>query len=179
MVQLTEVMRQKDDVPFVDLLNNLRLKKRAEQLSSIHQRMLDERIDRQDTPNNALHVFAFNKDVDQHNEEMLIDQAQKTGRSIKVSHASDVSKTQKGRQIQKLSATSKSTKGDLPNQVRLCIGARVVLTSNIDVNDGLVNGSFGTVKDLKQNGENETFESVFVKFDKKCTGIKSIGKTRM
>ena len=41
--------------------------------------------------------------------------------------------------------------GNLSPYLKLCVGARVVLLRNIDVNDGIVNGSFGTVIAIKQS----------------------------
>ena len=44
---------------------------------------------------------------------------------------------------------------------------------NIDVNDGLVNGSFGTVVCITQTQSNVPFQSVYVKFDHERSGEKA------
>ena len=67
-----------------------------------------------------------------------------------------------------------SESGDLSGYLRLCIGTRVILIRNIDVNDGLVNGSFGKVVDMIQSQNDGPFPSVFVIFDKPSTGIKQL-----
>ncbi|KAL7880901.1 hypothetical protein SRHO_G00031550 [Serrasalmus rhombeus] len=47
--------------------------------------------------------------------------------------------------MQKQGAPFKGEKGDLIDTLQVAVGARVMLTRNIDVQDGLVNGCFGTV----------------------------------
>ena len=51
---------------------------------------------------------------------------------------------------------------DLDSYLRLCIGCKVILIRNIDVNDGLVNGSFGKVVQFEQIQPNSPFSCVFV-----------------
>ena len=41
-----------------------------------------------------------------------------------------------------------SQTANLPAKLKLCVGARIMLTDNISVSDRLVNGSIGTVKHL-------------------------------
>ncbi|KAL7852089.1 hypothetical protein SRHO_G00178740 [Serrasalmus rhombeus] len=47
--------------------------------------------------------------------------------------------------MQKQGAPFKGEKADLVDTLQVAVGARVMLTRNIDVQDGLVNGCFGTV----------------------------------
>ena len=49
--------------------------------------------------------------------------------------------------------TNASATGGLPTLLKLAIGARVVLTVNTDVSDGLVNGSHGEVTHVVSLGE--------------------------
>ena len=67
IAELTEIMRQKDDVAFANVLNRLRTKTRAQTLSDEDIATLKSRSDRNDIPPKALHVFATNKQVDDHN----------------------------------------------------------------------------------------------------------------
>ena len=50
------------------------------------------------------------------------------------------------------------------------VGARVMITSNIDVADRLSNGQIGTVKHVKLEGNQ--INCVYVKMDDKCAGLK-------
>ena len=43
-----------------------------------------------------------------------------------------------------------SQTANLPAKLKLCVGARVILTDNISVSDRLINGSLGTVKHLDE-----------------------------
>ena len=42
-----------------------------------------------------------------------------------------------------------SEKGNIESQLKLKIGAQVILTSNLDIDDRLVNSLVGTVKQIK------------------------------
>ena len=43
--------------------------------------------------------------------------------------------------------------GGLPYELSMRVGARVLLTTNIDISDRLVNGQLGTVKHIKVSNE--------------------------
>ena len=55
--------------------------------------------------------------------------------------------------------------GSLPAVLKLCVGARFMVTVNIDVSDRLINGSIGTVKLLHINPNYPLFGEIYVKFD--------------
>ena len=58
--------------------------------------------------------------------------------------------------------------GGLPSQVSLAIGARVMLTRNLDVADGLVNSAQGAVAGFQRRGS--TVVSILVQFDNPSIG---------
>ena len=66
MKELTEIMRQKDDKAFTELLNRFRTASQTEEdiqvIQSRHISPTDENY-----PSNALHIWAENATVDQHN----------------------------------------------------------------------------------------------------------------
>ncbi|KAK2886446.1 hypothetical protein Q8A73_020392 [Channa argus] len=72
MVTLTEIMRQKDDTAFAEMLNRIRVKGKSEDLSETDRGLLSQAITQpQLCPTDVLHIYATNKQVDAHNLETL------------------------------------------------------------------------------------------------------------
>ena len=57
-----------------------------------------------------------------------------------------------------------SQTANLPEKLKLCVGARVMLTDNISVSERLINGSVGTVKHLDRRSK-PLCCTIYVKFD--------------
>ena len=70
MYELVDIMRQKDDLDFAHLLNRLRLNEMTEEdKEKVQTRIVDR--DSDDYPKDALHLFAENIFVDEHNNNIL------------------------------------------------------------------------------------------------------------
>ena len=61
-----------------------------------------------------------------------------------------------------------SETGNLESQLKLKIGAQVILTSNLDIDDRVVNGLVGRVKQIKY--KNNEVSVVYVKFNDNNAG---------
>ncbi|XP_053360312.1 ATP-dependent DNA helicase PIF1-like [Clarias gariepinus] len=142
MVTLTEVMRQKEDLAFAELLNRLRVKQKTQALEEEDRALLIQAAkNREDCPHDALHVFATNKEVHKHNLETV--QALHT--DIITVDAEDYRKDPKIGLTKKLHKPVIGKREDLLDTIQLAVGVRVMVTRNLDVEDGIVNGSFGKV----------------------------------
>jgi len=67
----------------------------------------------------------------------------------------------------------RSDTGGLHGTLKLAVGARVMLTTNVDVSDGLVNGARGVVVHIDTSPEREATR-VLVNFDNDKVGLKAI-----
>ena len=168
--ELDEVMRQQGDNRFIDLLNNVRIGC----LTKADELLLKSRFvstENQDYPWNALHIFAENYLVGIHNQRML-DTLNSPQRSIFAIDEYPDGISQK--MIGNIKDKKLSDTGGLPYNLILKIGARVMLTANIDLDDRLINGQIGTVKHIAiLNGR---FETIFVQFDDIKAGNKRRSK---
>ena len=137
MATLTKIMRQRGDAKFAKLLNRVRT---GDQTDDDVKVLLQRQIspDTVDYPRTAQHVFAVNIKVDSYNIKMLTSLKQQVIRVKAIDKVPSLLK--KFTPPNDLRHT-----GGLANEVELAHGARVMLTSNIYVTDGLVNGSQGTI----------------------------------
>ena len=62
-----------------------------------------------------------------------------------------------------------SQTANLPAKLKLCVGARVMLTDNVSVSDRLINGSLGTIKHLDRRSK-PLCSTIYVKFDDSKAG---------
>lgn len=72
MITLNEIMRQKDDLVFAEMLNRLRVKNKSDELSEADRALLSQCITEPELcPPEVLHMYATNKQVDAHNSAIL------------------------------------------------------------------------------------------------------------
>ena len=161
IIELDEIMRQKDDAEFANLLNKLRIRKRNEDVDE-HDLSLLRSCEAHEYTDDVLHIYPKNKDVDAHNIHML----SKNFKEIKVTKAVD--SNPKSNSIKK----NKKEKVTLPEKLSIAVGVRVILTRNIDTSDGLSNGQIGTVKAFIEGTEPFTLKYIYVQFDNDKVGAK-------
>uniref|UniRef100_A0A667YQ84 ATP-dependent DNA helicase n=1 Tax=Myripristis murdjan TaxID=586833 RepID=A0A667YQ84_9TELE len=142
MITLTEIMRQKEDLAFAHLLNRIRVKQKTESFSESDKTLLASAVtESKDCPTDVIYIFATNKEVDCHNS--------KTVRALHKDFvnidAEDYLQDSRTGKMKKLGAPTKSKKGELVQTIEAAEGVRVMVTRNIDVEDGIVNGTFGKI----------------------------------
>ena len=166
--KMTEVMRQRGDRAFSELLCRLRTNScTSEDIKTLKSREIA--ADAVNYPNQALHVYRLNADVDSRNTLMLDNLVPQSAQyTIK---ASDFIAGQTSHICLSTISDKRSETGGLHSTLKLAIGARVMLTANVDVSDGLVNGARGEVVHVVIN--NNEVNSVLVKFDNSLKSIQS------
>ena len=170
MIELDEIMRQRSDSAFCELLCRVRTANCTNDDLSI----LKSREIAPDSPNyanHALHVYRLNVDVDTRNSHMLNTLAPESEQySIQASDAV-------AGQTCHIDLTTLSKKrtdtGGLHSVLKVAIGARVMLTTNVDVSDGLVNGARGEIVHVATTNNDSRFTHILVKFDNSEVGAKA------
>ena len=169
MVELDEIMRQRGDQQFAQLLCRVRKAECTdEDLDLLKSRALEDSD--QEYPHDSLHVYRLNKDVDCYNISKLNRLAPEDQQVV--IHAIDCTKDKHTRQLDMTMPKSKASTGGLVGELHLAVGAKVMLTVNIDVSDGLVNGARGTVEAIISTENQVTL--VLVSFDHERVGVTAI-----
>ncbi|RXN36942.1 replicase helicase endonuclease [Labeo rohita] len=168
-----EIMRQKEDLAFAELLNRLRVKQKTEALREDDRALLLQAVKKpEDCPRDALHIFATNKEVQKYNTETV--QALYT--DIITIDAEDYRKDPKTGGMKRLNKPVTGKKNDLLDSIEVAVGVRVMITRNLDVEDGIVNGCFGKIGNIvtktKDGIAAETSQEAYA-----CTAHKVQGMT--
>ncbi len=172
MMELTEIMRQKEDGEFAELLCRIRKAKCTEQdIKLLSSRCITD--DDPDYPSQSLHVYSRNADVDVQNTKML-NQLTPEDQQVAI-RAIDKAKDTHTSLIDVTMPTSKANTGGLIGVLHVAVGAKVMFVVNIDVSDGLVNGALGTVSGLITTENQVT--TILVKFSSDRVGAAVIRKS--
>ena len=166
VISLKTNHRQGEDRVYADFLNRVRLGMMTEEDKQL---LRDRTFQRDDDciPKDALLVAPTNKVVNKYNTERLNELNGKL-EYFKADVHSDARGTFKPKLV---SGTSRIEGSTLEYEINLKVGARVMLTANMDVCDGLVNGSLGTVAGFEYN-RNREVRYVMVEFDDPSDGKK-------
>ena len=162
-VELKDVMRQGDDQPFAALLNSIRIRTKDETIPQEISRVLKSR--EIEGPDDALHVFATNDEVNAFNTRKLSNLEEEI---VEVSSL-DFKKDKTSGKLLRLSKPSAKMVESLLSNLLLAQNARVMLTRNIDVSDGLANGVMGTIQRFEMGNDSDV-KSVGVEFDHERVG---------
>ena len=160
-------MRQKDDAEFAQPLNRVRT---GEHSSHDFAILKSRQPDEHNYPYDALHIFPYNKDVDEYNNKML----NELGNEIYMFNAVDAKKDSETGQVDS-NAKCSDKMSVLPIKLQIAVGARIVLLRNVLVEDGLVNSAQGIVTGFlpepQMNECNESFDPKYVMVDFKDENI--------
>ena len=149
MIELDEIMRQRGDKKFAEMLCHVRKNEcTSEDLHQLESRLIQDNDP--EYPHSALHVYRLNRDVDEDNIKKLNSLAPKDQQVTVV--AIDNTKEKNTRQLNMTMPKSRANTGGLVSELHLAVEAKVMLTVNVDVSDGLVNGARGTVRAIIKTG---------------------------
>ena len=172
MIELNEIMRQRGDKQFAQLLCQVRTATCTEDIKVLKSRTI--KYDHPNYPHDALHAYPRNYHVDERNKLKLQELAPEREHEIIKSIDKD---KDKHTQLLNLNMQENKTKtGRLVCELHLAVGAKVMLTVNVDVSDGLVNGARGSVQAIIKTGSEVTL--VLVKFNHSRGGAKAIAQSQ-
>ena len=165
LAELTQIMRQKDDAKFAQLLNRVRTASCSkDDIALLKSREISPDMD--NYPMDILHVYSTHKLVDEHNQKML----RKIHETVHTVKAID-SKKDKNSGIDIKFPDKVSETGGLETSLKIAVGCKVMLTYNLDVTDGLANGATGTVSHIVIVAD--TVVNILVVFDDPRIGVKA------
>lgn len=171
MLELTESMRQRNDTQFAELLMRVRTATCTEEDMAL---LRSRQVCKTDVgyPADALHVFKTNAQVDDHNMDHLL----KLPSQVFHIQAIDKKKDVHTGLVDVVISPKPSDTGGLRHVVSVGIGARVMVTLNIDVADGLANGVCGTVVAIDSTGTDVL--TILVHFDSDRVGKQAIANSQ-
>ena len=149
MFELTEIMRQKDDKDFAELLNCLREGKQTQDdITVLKSRVLKSKPGETNYPASLTHVFSTNALVNTHNEAVFnLSQSAKAQIDAIDIVIGDISDELKDELKRKIPDDPSKTMG-LYKKLDITVGSKYDLTLNVDVSDGLTNGAECVVQDI-------------------------------
>ena len=173
MFELTEIMRQKDDVQFAELLNRIREGKQTrEDIDVLQSRSISVESKEYQRLKNELHLFPCNAEVDAHNRNVY---NSVTTLKSEINCADAVlgedSQGIKDKLIKQLQGKKMSDTGNLCEVLRVAVGLCYDTTHNISVLDGICNGTPCVLKKIHYMENNKQIPScLWVEFPEKNIG---------
>ena len=174
-IELTEIMRQRDDQNFARALNNFANCGMSEKDIDLFMSRIIGKDSIENLPIKSIHLFSTNASVNAHNETVLNALTTEGCRFIAIdSLVGDTAGgiTDKLREVLKQLKVS-DTQG-LPYELYLKLAARYLMTLNCDIQDGLVNGSTGLLKKIVYGTKSGSLERVpcilWMEFDDPTVG---------
>ena len=161
LFELTDIMRQKDDKQFAEVLNRLREGKHSERdIDCLKERLLHTVPGSENYPMETTHLFTTNASVNAHNNSMYAkcesDKCQIKAIDIVVGDISDDLKKQ---MKDKIPNDPTKTMG-LYSLTSIATNAKYDLTTNVDVTNGLTNGAECVIKNIDYRVENSSRPSI-------------------
>ena len=170
--ELDQIMRQKDDIYFAQLLNRLREGNHTESdLASLREKILPDNVQ---AVSSLPHLYTKREEVENHNKAVFnrCSEGEKTVVTALDSLSGDFSRPLKQKILSKIPEDSNKTKS-LSKYLHIAEKVPAELCCNIDVLDGLTNGTPCLVMKLDFRVPNSPRCSIiWVKFEEHSIGLK-------
>ena len=165
---LTEIMRQRDDKEFAEILMHLG----NGILNEYELCILESRKNVALPQNQIIHLCKKNEDVDNYNNSILLnippsDIVIVTAVDSVLDHT--LSNDQKEKLLSNLKTLAIIKTHGLPYTLKLCLNIRYMITNNLNTEDGLVNGVIGSLMQIDYLDNNEVLR-VWLEFENESTG---------
>lgn len=146
MAELTEVMRQKGDSNFISRLNKIR---KGEIDSNIRKALTCRFVNKNDLsyPAHSVHIFAENNPAGEHNREILNELNSPLYTINTIDKILPETKRSKSH-IEAINTRKISEAGNLTCKLEIQNGAQVMITTNINSEDRLMNALVGSMIDI-------------------------------
>ena len=174
-VELTEIMRQKDDQKFAVALNNFANCTLTEEDNGLFLSRQFGKESLNNLPPKAIHLFSTNASVNAHNESVLNVLTTEGCKFTAIdSLAGDTGSEITDKFRDSLRQLKVSDTQGLPYELFLKISARYLMTINNDTSDGLVNGATGILQRIEYGTRKDTQARVpcilWIEFDDPTVG---------
>ena len=173
MIELDQIMRQQGDNSFTKVLNRIRVASLDDEYFTILSTRVVTKSDI-DYPCSAMHIWAKNSPVDNRNNYML----GLINEPVVTVIANDQYPAKASvHDINKALARGCCATGGLDYRIDLKKGAGVMLTTNLNVEDRLINGRIGTIVKIRINAVSGKPDVIYVRFDDQNAGRERIGRS--
>jgi len=160
MYELTEIMRQKDDILFAEALNAL-----GSGSLTPDQIIMFRNCEKKVSSLNVLNVFTENLHREAFNNMRIKQNTSEENISFAIDTClGNVNLTDKEYFLEEFKKKSLKDVRNLEHELKLKIGIRYIVTINTNVIDGFVNGATGTLMSISKTKSN-TCEILWIKFD--------------
>ncbi|CAH0384546.1 unnamed protein product [Bemisia tabaci] len=155
MFELTEIMRQKGEKAFIEALNNLCWGTLTEEdMKLFKSRQVKNESD---VPKEAIRLYCFNKQVDAFNAAKIFECPE--AESVSEAKNTVLGKATQSRidyAVRSLMNKKLDDLKGLPHRVVFKVGIKYMITINVSVRDGLVNGAVGTLVSITYKPDQDT-----------------------
>ena len=159
--ELVEIVRQSSDPEFAEMLNRIREGNHTD--DDVKQIEALANTDTSTWPNEFVKLYLTNNLAGRENEACIANlkeevfdiKAEDSLRDLETGTCS----------VSIPDTTSLNKTANLPAKLKVCKGARLMITDNINISDRLINGSVGTVKYLNMKHNKPLLGDIYVKFD--------------